>query len=95
MIEDIIVASSFPKRRVNELVFQKPAAGFSRLKEKIRTVLGNDKIKSTLFTVREEPEYRVWIASSANGIEKREFFELEGNGPAEKPVLKDAAGRKF
>ncbi len=77
VVERIIIASSFPSRRVNELVIQGSGDRIvSLFKEKIRTVLG---LNSQLFTVREEPEPRVWIASSVNGTERKEkYSELEG-----------------
>lgn len=79
-VERLVIGSSFPSGRVNELIIQGTGGKtVSLFKEQIRTVLGLEKIKSQLFTVSEKPEPRVWIASSSNGITKKESFaELEG-----------------
>ena len=75
-VEHMEIASSFQSGRVNELVIQGTGGKVSLFKEKSRTLLG---LKSQLFTIREEPETRVWIASAINGLERKErLFELEG-----------------
>ncbi len=76
-VERVDIVSSFPSGRVQEVRIQgMDGAAVSLFKEKARNVLG---LRSQLYTVRSEPEPRVWIASSVNGVERKECFpELEG-----------------
>lgn len=76
-VESIVVSSTFPSGRVNELRLNFAGGGsFSLYKEKARTALG---LRSQLYTVRDNPEPRVWIVSNAGGVERKESLaELEG-----------------
>ena len=76
-VEQITVASSFPSGRVHELqILGTGGKVVSLLKERARTVLG---LRSQLYSVRNELQSRVWIASAVSGVERKESFsELEG-----------------
>ncbi len=71
-VEEVKIASVFPSERVNELRISGGGKTVSFLKERARTVLG---LRSQLFSVREQPESRVWIASANT---KESMTELEG-----------------
>ena len=75
-VTEIKVASTYPSGRVNELRIQGTSGFVSLFKERARTVLG---MRSQLYSVQDEPQPRVWIASAVSGVERKESFsELEG-----------------
>ncbi|RJX27970.1 MAG: SpoIID/LytB domain-containing protein [Dethiobacter sp.] len=86
-IERVDIVSAFPSGRVEDVRIRGTGgAVVSLLKEKARTALG---LRSQLYTVRSEPEPRVWIASSVNGMERKESFpELEGKWVASGYTMK-------
>lgn len=89
-IDRLFVGSSFPSGRVCELILQDSGGKTASLfKEQISTIFGTSGVKSQLFTIREETEPRVWIASHAAGITKKECYaKLEGKWVAGKNGLK-------
>ncbi len=89
-VERMIASSVLPSGRVGELSVL--GAGGEKItfrQEQVRTVLGTEKIKSLLFTVGEETEPRVWIASSVSGVTRKICCrELEGKWVAGKVGMK-------
>lgn len=75
-VEEIKIASAFESGRVEELRVKGTDGTVSLFKEGARTVFG---LRSQLYTVRSEPESRVWVTSNRNGVENKDSFqELEG-----------------
>ncbi len=76
-VEEVKIVSVFPSERVNELRISGGGKIVSFLKERARTVLG---LRSQLYTVREQPESRVWVASANNDgrLIQESMTELEG-----------------
>ena len=77
VVDEVKIASVFSSERVNELRISGGGHTASFLKERARTVLG---LRSQLYTVSEQPQSRVWIASvNKDGREiKESYAELEG-----------------
>lgn len=82
------VVSQFSSNRVDELRISGGGQSVSYYKERARTVLG---LRSQFYSISEQPEPRVWVASAAadGRTVKTSYTELEGkwalsnNGPKE------------
>ena len=76
-VQEVRIASVFPSERVNELHVSGGGKTVSFLKERARTVLG---LRSQLYSVRDVPAYRVWVASAdkAGRVNNISMTELEG-----------------
>jgi len=76
-VKKVEITSFSLSGRVQELrIYSTSSHNFSFIKEEARNAFG---LRSRLFTVGLEPQPRVWIASSVNGVENKKCYsELEG-----------------